>query len=88
MEPTIKYLKTLVFLLLGGEKMDLKEARFKRRMTQFDLRILTGIHQSRISNIERGYIIPRDDEKHKIEDALGLWISWHENGTTNNRTAP
>ena len=67
--------------------MDLKEARFKKRMTQFDLRILTGIHQSRISHIERGYIFPRDDEQQKIEDALGLRISWHENGTTNNRTA-
>jgi transcriptional regulator with XRE-family HTH domain len=67
--------------------MNLKEARFKKDMTQFDLRILTGIHQSRISYIERGYIVPRDDEKQKIEDALGLRISWDETGRINNRTS-
>ncbi|UCE52498.1 MAG: helix-turn-helix transcriptional regulator [Desulfobacterales bacterium] len=66
--------------------MHLKEARFKKGITQFDLRILTGIHQSRISYIERGYIIPRDDEKQRIEDALGLRISWNETGKTGNRT--
>ena len=66
--------------------MNLREARFKKDMTQFDLRILTGIHQSRISYIERGYIVPRDDEKLKIEDALGLRISWDETGKISNRT--
>ena len=67
--------------------MNLKEARFKKSMAQFDLRIITGIHQSRISYIERGYINPRDDEKQKIEEALGLRISWDEAKRTNNRTA-
>jgi transcriptional regulator with XRE-family HTH domain len=67
--------------------MNLREARFKKSMTQFDLRILTGIHQSRISYIERGYIVPRDDEKQKIEAALGLRISWDENGRIRSRTA-
>lgn len=60
--------------------MNLKEARFKKDMTQFDLRLLTGIHQSRISCIERGYVKPRDDEKEKIESALGLRIDWDETG--------
>ena len=67
--------------------MNLREARFKKSMTQFDLRILTGIHQSRISYIERGYIVPRDDEKQKIETALGLRISWDETGRIRSRTA-
>jgi transcriptional regulator with XRE-family HTH domain len=75
------------FLIFGGQKMNLKEARFKKDMTQFDLRILTGIHQSRISYIERGYVVPRDDEKQKIETALGLRISWDETGRIRSRTA-
>ena len=70
----------LAFLFyIGGTKMDLKEARFKTGKSQFDLRLLTGIHQSRISCIERGYVEPREDEKQKIEDALGLKIDWNEN---------
>jgi len=52
--------------------MDLREARFKKRLTQFDLRIKTGIHQSKISNIERGYIAPREDEKRVLARALGV----------------
>jgi predicted transcriptional regulator len=60
--------------------MDLKEARFKTGKSQFDLRLLTGIHQSRISCIERGYVKPRDDEKEKIESALMLRIDWDETG--------
>ena len=66
--------------------MHLKEARFNRGMTQFDLRLLTGIHQSRISCIERGYVEARKDEKQKIEDALGLKIDWHENRRKQIRT--
>jgi transcriptional regulator with XRE-family HTH domain len=75
-------------MLDGGQKMNLKEARFKKSMTQFDLRILTGIHQSRISHNERGYINSWDDEKQKIEEALGLRISRDEAGKINNRTTP
>jgi ribosome-binding protein aMBF1 (putative translation factor) len=66
--------------------MNLKEARFKKDMTQFELRLLIGIHQSRISYIERGYIIPRDDEKQKIEAALGLRINWDEAERVSSRT--
>jgi len=52
--------------------MNLREARFKARLTQFDLRIRTGIHQSKISYIERGYITPRPDEKKALATALGI----------------
>jgi len=61
--------------------MDLREARFNKKVTQFDLRIKTGIHQSKISNIERGYIIPREDEKKALAKALGLRetdLKWKE----------
>jgi predicted transcriptional regulator len=46
--------------------MRLKEARFVLGMTQYDLYFMTGIDQSRISYIERGYVSPQDDEKQKI----------------------
>jgi transcriptional regulator with XRE-family HTH domain len=63
--------------------MDLREARFKKKMTQFDLRIKSGIHQSKISNIERGYVTPREDEKRALAKALGLRetdLKWKEAG--------
>jgi transcriptional regulator with XRE-family HTH domain len=52
--------------------MNLREARFKRQKTQWDLRKETGIHQSKLSLIERGYIPPSEEEKKKIAEALGL----------------
>jgi|WetSurMetagenome_2_1015567.scaffolds.fasta_scaffold13185_5 DNA-binding XRE family transcriptional regulator len=54
--------------------MDLFEARAKRRTTQWDLRQKTGIHQSKISLIERGYVIPSPLEKMKIAKALGYKV--------------
>jgi DNA-binding XRE family transcriptional regulator len=54
--------------------MDLFEARARRRATQWDLRKKTGIHQSRISLIERGYINPSRMEKRKIAKALGCKV--------------
>jgi len=37
--------------------MDLVEAKVKKRKTQWDIRKQTGIHQSKIGLIERGYVI-------------------------------
>jgi transcriptional regulator with XRE-family HTH domain len=65
--------------------MHFKEARFHSGLTQFYLGLLTGIHQSRISYIERGYIKPREDEKQKIEKILNVEINWVETGTNKNR---
>ena len=48
----------------------LRKIRNLREMTQFDLRIMAGIHQSRISLIENNYVVPRDDEKKKIAKVL------------------
>ena len=50
----------------------LRETRVVRRVTQFQLRIATGIHQSKISMIENGLIEPREDEKRKLVKALGM----------------
>ena len=52
--------------------MNLREARFKRNLTQFDLRLKTGISQTKISHFERGYLVPREDEKKRIFEALGV----------------
>ena len=52
----------------------LRETRVLRRVTQFQLRIATGIHQSKISMIENGLIEPRDDEKKRLAKALGLKV--------------
>ena len=54
--------------------MDLITARAMKRKTQWDLRKATGIHQSKISLIEQGYIIPNDEERSAIAVALGLTV--------------
>lgn len=50
----------------------LRETRLLKRITQFQLRILTGIHQSKISLIENGLIDPTQDEEKKLAKALGI----------------
>ena len=52
--------------------MKLFEARARRRKTQWDIRRITGIHQSKISLIERGYIEPTEKERAVIAGALGF----------------
>ena len=60
----------------------LREKRVVKRITQFQLRVSTGIHQSKISMIENGLIEPRDDEKKKLAKALGMKPEeiWSEKG--------
>jgi len=53
---------------------ELKKTRILKEINQFQLRIATGIHQSRISHIENGYVQPRDDEKEKLAKALGTSV--------------
>jgi len=55
--------------------MNLKEARFKRGLTQFDLRLKTGINQATISHFERGYLIPNDEKKRKLAKALRVKLN-------------
>jgi len=61
--------------------MDLVEARARKRVTQWDIRKRTGICQTKVSLIERGYVCPTDKEKKVIAQALGFTvdeIEWDE----------
>jgi transcriptional regulator with XRE-family HTH domain len=60
--------------------MRLIEARIRRNMIQWDIRKKTGIHQSKISLIENGYIKPTEKEKMAIAQALNFGadeIEWN-----------
>jgi DNA-binding XRE family transcriptional regulator len=52
----------------------LREVRVVKRMTQFQLRLITGVHQSKISFIENGLVEAREDEKKRLARALGVRI--------------
>lgn len=52
--------------------MNLREARFYRNMGQMELQKKSGVNQSRISSAENGVFKLRDDEKKRIEVALGM----------------
>ena len=60
--------------------MDLKTARFIKRITQDELEARASVFQSRISDSERNLLILRPDEKRRIEKALDMkgLISWNE----------
>lgn len=51
--------------------MELLEARIKKRITQWDIAIATGICQAKVSLIERGYVIPSEKERSLIIGVLG-----------------
>ena len=51
--------------------MNLKAARFFKGFNQWDIAVRTGISQSSLSLIERGYKVPSDDEKKKLSRVLG-----------------
>lgn len=50
--------------------MTLRETRFLKGLNQYDLSLRTGISQSKISLMENGYVVPREDEKKKIAKVL------------------
>ena len=54
--------------------MDLTVARKIKKLTQWDLKKKTGINQTKISLIERGYVVPTKKEKFLIAKALGFHI--------------
>ena len=58
----------------------LREVRVIKRITQFQLRLLTGIHQSKISMIENNLVSPREDEKARLARALEVTMAeiWGE----------
>lgn len=60
--------------------MDLRTARFLKKVTQDELEARAAVFQSRISDSERSLLILRPDEKRRIEKALNLkgCIQWNE----------
>ncbi len=52
----------------------LRETRVIRRISQFQLRLLTSIHQTRISMIENNLVQPREDEMTRLAQALGVRV--------------
>lgn len=56
--------------------MDMRQARNKRKMTQIELAIKTGLSQTALSQIETGYAYPRESTRKKIEDVLGISVDW------------
>ena len=52
--------------------MDLREIRFKKRKTQYDITKFSGVPQSKISLIERGYISPTRKERIAIARSLEI----------------
>ena len=67
--------------MMEGVKMNLREIRFKKRLTQYDICKFSGVPQSKISLIERGYASPTRKEKLAIAKALEVnpeEINWEE----------
>ena len=54
--------------------MTLREARFHKGLNQWDISVKTGIPQSKLSLIERGYVKPKEHEKKKIAKALSCKV--------------
>lgn len=54
----------------------LKLARVAQNLSQIDLQIKTNILQSKISHAERGLLPLKEEEKRKLEKALGAKIDW------------
>ena len=54
--------------------MDLAITRAIKKKTQWVVRKATGIHQSKISLIEHGYIVPNERERVAIAEALGVAV--------------
>ena len=52
----------------------LRVLRAERRMSQFSLRLKTGINQSKISFIENDLIEATKDEKEKLAEALEVGV--------------
>ncbi len=52
------------------ENMNLRIARIKRKISQWELSYRTGISQGRISLFERGFRQPTKEQAEKIAEAL------------------
>ena len=52
----------------------LYQIRTSHRISQWAMAVKTGVHQSRISLIERGLVKPREEEKKKLAKELGVKV--------------
>ena len=52
----------------------LRELRVVKRITQFQLTLLTGIGQSKISMVENDLLSPTEDEKKRLAEVLGVKV--------------
>lgn len=52
----------------------LRVVRAEKRISQFRLRLETGIHQSKISLFENDLIAPTNDEKERLAKVLGVSV--------------
>ncbi len=50
--------------------MELIEARFHKKLTQYTLSGMCGIAQSKLSLFENGYLIPTSEERNVLAKAL------------------
>jgi predicted transcriptional regulator len=57
------------------DTMHLREIRARLRVSQWDLRQKTGIHQTKISLFEKGHIKLSDNERRRIAKALKVAIN-------------
>jgi transcriptional regulator with XRE-family HTH domain len=64
--------------------MNLKIIRAVQGINQYELNQRTSIPQSKISLIERGYAMPKEEEKIAIANALGFKVDEIEWGTMKN----
>jgi len=55
--------------------MELAIARKRNLMTQWDLSKKIEVSQTKVSLFERGHIIPTDEEKDRIAQALGIGVN-------------
>jgi transcriptional regulator with XRE-family HTH domain len=51
---------------------NLKLARLARNRRQYEVAATAGLHQSRLSWLENGHVVPRADELRRVAQALGI----------------
>jgi len=67
----------------------LREKRSFGELSIYDLSVKTGIDPAKISLLERGYKVPREDEKKKIAKVLNCEIEeiFPQNGEQDDKAA-
>lgn len=61
-----------IFVMTRGSKMNLRELRFRQKLSQWDVALLSGISQTKICLMERGYITPQKNELEKLSSIFNV----------------